>query len=219
MSVERAIAEGDYAALLKALQSAPSWTETVAIAVHHALVAWCERTLSLPVSQSKANAAALYDLIGRLRAIHGDAALDAITSGMSSQWRGFELLLDERIAKVNDGAEQRKAVMQRKHVRSILDHLIRSGSATLDTLRSALGVSASTLSQVLGTMEAAQLIERERGGDDGRIRTVRLTEVARVELGTQLAQTDREEHQGLKDSGWLEVQQVVSVLGTIALRT
>lgn len=209
MSVERAIAEGDYAELLKALQSPASWTEPAAIAVHHALVGWCERTLALPTMQSKANATALYELIGRLRAIHGEAGLDAIEPGLSSQWRGFELLLDERVAKAADGAEQRKAVLQRKHVQPILEHLVQRGAATLDTLRKALGVSASTLSQVLGMMEAAQLVERDRGGHDGRVREVRLTPEARAELGMRIKETCRVPHAGLR-AAWPDALQAVT---------
>lgn len=217
MSVERAIAEGDYAELLKALQSSASWTEPAAIAVHHALVGWCERALALPTTQSKRNAAALYELIGRLRAIHGEAALDAIHPGLSSQWRGFELLLDERVAKVDDGAEQRKAVLQRKHVQPILDYLVQRGAARLDTLRKTLGVSASTLSQVLGMMEAAQLVERDREGSDGRVREVRLTQVAQSELATQLPYIDGEAHQGLMVSGWSKRSQDAGLIANIAL--
>lgn len=176
MSLYKSIVEGDYGALLVRVREASGWTEESLDMVHAALVAWTERALSLPPAKSGANCAALYDLIGRLRATHGDEALQAVRPGTPSEWRGLEQVLDERIAKVNQGAAQREAVLQRKHVETIVAMLDGGNSLNLTALRERLRVSESVLSQVLGMMETAQLIERERGENDARIKCVRLTQ-------------------------------------------
>lgn len=177
MPLEKALAEGDYAALLDDVRAAPGWTEESLALIHMALIGWCERALAMPASpRSAANCAALYDLIGRLCSAHGDEALEQIRPGTVSEWRGFELLLDERIAKVDQGAAHREDVLQRKHVDTIAAMLEGGNSLTLKTLRERLEVSESVLSQVLGMMETAQLIERERGENDARVRCVRLTQ-------------------------------------------
>lgn len=180
MSLYKVVIEGDYKGLLARMHDASSWTEESLGLVHAALVAWTERALSLSTGKSAANCAALYDLIGRLRAMHGDEALQAVRPGTPSEWRGLEQVLNERLAKVSQGETQRESVLGRKHVRAILDLLLETAEGVeLIELRERLGVGGSMLSQVLGMMESAQLIERERDDSDARIKLVRLTDEER----------------------------------------
>jgi len=179
MSVWKAIQAADYGSLLSSIRKMPEWSRESADAVHSALVAWCERALAAPVRASDQSAAALYDLIGRLRSSHGEEALDSARPGSSATWRAFEEVLNERVAKASRGDSQREAVLTRRYVPEVLQALHEEDSVLQQELRMRLSVSESTLSQVLARMEAAMLIVRERDADDGRTRRVRLADTER----------------------------------------
>jgi DNA-binding MarR family transcriptional regulator len=197
-------------ALLEEVQKLPGWTPEAAEAVHTALVGWCERALAGSMKAEDPGAAALFDLLGRLRSIHGETALDAARPGTVAAWKAFEELLNERLAKLQQGNAQRAAVLRRRHVADVIRELVGSGgSIQFGTLRDLLRVSDSTLSQVLARMEAARIVVRERQQGDGRTCAVRFTEEER-----QLTQaTLRDEtatgnvilfRVGLVVSGWAE---------------
>ena len=171
-AIRKAVYAGDHAALLKAVHGG-AWTEAAVELVHDAVIAWSERAIatSRPGDES---CHALFDLLGRLRATHGEPALNAIRPGVASEWRGIEQVLDERIAKLAGDNEHRDGVLGRKHVQHVLQQLrVHGGTMAQVALRKELKISESALSQVLTLMESAQLISRQRGGSDGRVQTIR----------------------------------------------
>jgi DNA-binding MarR family transcriptional regulator len=178
--IRKAIQAADYAAVLSAVSALPAWTAEIVDSLHTALVGWCERALSAPLSKDDGNAAALYDLLGRLRASHGEASLNTARPDTAAQWVGLELVLAERVAKLGLLDSQRDAVLKRRHVHSVLALLRQKEQVEQGELANRVHVSDSTMSQVLARMEAATMVVRERDPHDGRTRLVRLTDRERA---------------------------------------
>lgn len=175
-SIWKALRTAEYPELLAAVAAQPGWDRESAQAVHSALLGWCERALAAKHARGGDSCTALYDLLGRLRSVHGEAPLDAALPGTSQSWRTLESLLSERLAKQQLHQSQRSAVLERLHVQRVIQLLVQRGSLAQKQLQQELGVSESTVSQVLSRMEAAQMIERTRNSGDGRTREVRLAD-------------------------------------------
>lgn len=182
MTFWQALQTAEYPAVLAAVRALPGWDSEQADALNAALVAWTERVLAAPARPDDQSAAALYDLIGRLRSAHGDADLDTARPGTSAAWQAFEALLNERSARQRLSGAQREAVLTRRHVRELLELLLRRGPMPQAELRETLGLSEAGLSQVLARMDAAGMIVRERQAHDGRTRQVSLSEAERERL-------------------------------------
>lgn len=158
-----------------AVQSAGGWTSESATAVHNALTGWCERALASSSSQTKPQCDALYGLIRRLRSTHGDEDLNRARPDTAGHWRGFELLLDERLAKLMEGGQLRTETLLRKHVAAVVRKLAQRGKMRFGDLAAALELGDSSLSNVLALMHRANMIERTPDPADARRSNIRLT--------------------------------------------
>jgi DNA-binding MarR family transcriptional regulator len=201
MSIWSALQAAEFPAVLSEVRSLGGWTTEVAEAVHAAVIAWCERALSAPMQSTDETAAALHDLLGRLRSAFGDDALDAARPGTAVAWATLEELLTERMGKLALTDTHRDAVMKRRHVPEVLRVLYSQTQVTQSELRERLNVSDSVLSQVLSRMEAAQLVVRERQSLDGRTRQVRLTELEKSKTAAAIPDK-RDGHGGLRLAGF-----------------
>jgi DNA-binding MarR family transcriptional regulator/GNAT superfamily N-acetyltransferase len=103
-----------------------------------------------------------------------DARADA---GMVDQVRRFNRIVTERNGALEDAFLSRGRPLGQAR---LLWEIGRDGS-DVRALRARLGLDSGYVSRMLRALEADGLIETGRGGDDGRVRTVRLTRAGRAE--------------------------------------
>jgi len=180
VTIWRAISKGEFPEILAQARLLERWDSEVVEKLNASIIGWCERAMSIPLGAKSDNAAALYDLVGRLRVISGDDALDAARPNTSIEWRTLESLLNERLSRLARGVSMADNLRGRQHVDAILCILAGKETVPQFMLSNTLGISDSTLSQVLSRMENAQLIIRERDATDGRTKLVRLSDEERA---------------------------------------
>ena len=165
--------------LLAAARALPAWTREHVENISAALVVWVERALSSPLTRPNRDdtVAALHDLIGRLRASHGDAALEAAAPGTVSAWKMLETVLDERAGKQGARATHLDvaALLKRKNVAAAL-HVLATANCSQSDLKATLNIkSDAAMSQLVGMLEAAALVTRERDRSDARVKQLSLS--------------------------------------------
>lgn len=183
MLIWHALEDAEPPELLAAARALPAWTREHVENISAALVVWVERALSSPLTRPSRDdtVAALHDLIGRLRASHGDAALDAAAPGTVSAWKMLETVLDERAGKQHATTAHLEVttLLRRKNVFEAL-HLLREADCSQSDLKAKLNIkSDAAMSQLVGMLEAAALVTRERDRADARVKQLSLSEEGR----------------------------------------
>ena len=179
MLIWHALEDAEPPELLAAARALPAWTREHVENISAALVVWVERALSSPLTRPNRDdtVAALHDLIGRLRASHGDAALDAAAPGTVSAWKMLETVLDERAGKQHATAAHLEVttLLRRKNVSEAL-HALAKADCSQSALKATLNIkSDAAMSQLVGMLEAAALVTRERDRSDARVKQLSLS--------------------------------------------
>ncbi|MBU9810775.1 winged helix-turn-helix transcriptional regulator [Rahnella sp. SL6] len=98
----------------------------------------------------------------------------------------------------------------------VLIHLSESGQNSQAELVAVLGVEQPSVSQLLNRMERDGLIDRVPDPADGRVRLVRLTSLARLQLPKGRFVLDDVAKQASKGLGEDEKRQLVSLLSRVS---
>jgi len=110
---------------------------------------------------------AFHEHLGRVAHPRRKEAWEGLSKPYFARWSAYRDVLENRIAALS--SEAPRQVLQRAHVREILDLVATGAADSQKTLGEMLGLTKTNLTRVLQLMEANELIERRSQGREKRL--------------------------------------------------
>ncbi|KFE68616.1 MarR family transcriptional regulator [Hyalangium minutum] len=153
------------AEMLEAIRSREQWSERMAEVLEYA---YCERLLKLvrtgaPLEQLRELNEHLAHVVHPRRR----AQLDSLGKPYFARWSMLRALLEMRIESLR--SEVPSQVLNRKHVREILERVQREGEVTQQFIGETFALEKANLSRILALMEANELIDKVARGNGNTI--------------------------------------------------
>jgi DNA-binding MarR family transcriptional regulator len=153
------------AEVLEAVRGREHWSERMAEVLEYA---YCERLLKLV--RTGAPLEPLRELNEHLaQVVHPRrrAMLDGLGKPYFARWSMLRALLEMRLESLR--SEVPAHVLDRKHVREILEHVQREGELTQQRIGEQFGLEKANLSRILALMEANELIDKVPRGNGNAV--------------------------------------------------
>ena len=157
--------QASLAEVLEAIRGREQWSERMAEVLEYA---YCERLLKLV--RTGAPLEQLRELNEHLTLVvhpRRRAQLDSLGKPYFARWSMLRALLEMRIESLR--SEVPAQVLNRKHVREILERVQREGEVTQQFIGDAFGLEKANLSRILALMEDNELIDKVTRGNGNTI--------------------------------------------------